>query len=74
MTTTIVPITTKLGKMVTNLEGLLAIKFFSALISHVTNKNNYIFPTRVPIATELGSMRTYLDGILSIKTLAPFHM
>ena len=74
MTITIVPMTTKLGKLVTNLEGLLTIKLFSALISHVTNKINYIFPAGVPMATKLGRMKTYLDAILSIKSLAPFHM
>ena len=43
---TIVPVTTKFGRMVPYLEGLPTIKSFNALIiglaGYVTNKSNYI--------------------------------
>ena len=56
---------TKLARMMTYLERLIAIKSFSAL----RNENHYISPTRVPMATKHGRMITYIDRLLLIKSL-----
>ena len=60
VSTTTMPMTTKLGRVVTYLEGLQIIKSDNAW--------------RVPIATKLGSMVTYLDGLLTIKSHDPLIM
>ena len=48
--------TTKIGRMLTYLEGLLAIKSYNA----------YMSTARVLMATKLGRMVAYNDGLLSI--------
>ena len=59
---------TKIGRMVTYLEGFLTIKSRSDhrfLQSHITNKN-HISTTRLPMATKLGRIMTYFEGFLTI--------
>ena len=76
ISTTIVPMTTKHGRMVTCLEGLPTIKSFSALIMWswkvMWQENHSISHTRVLTDTRRGRMITYLDGLLPIKSFDPF--
>ena len=73
-----VPMAKKLGRIVTYLKGLLAIKSFNTLITFLARsrdkKNYYIPTTRVPMGTKLGRMITYLTGLLPIKSNDPLIM
>ena len=69
----------KLGRVVTNLEGVLTIKSFNALITwscKVTwqKENHSISATRVPMVTTFDTMITCFDAILPIKSHDFDHM
>ena len=71
--TTTMPMTTKLGKMITYLDGLLTKEVHEHLISWScsmmwSTKTIIIFYIRVLIATKLGRMVTYLERLLTIKS------
>ena len=74
--TTTVPMTTKLGRTVTYLNGLLPIKSLDPLITWSCKvtwqaQDNYISPTIMPIATKLDRMMTYLRRLPPIKLFNP---
>ena len=58
--------TTKLGRMVVHLDGLLPIKSHDPARSHDKLKLLYLHYA-VPMAMKLGRMVTYLEGLKSIK-------
>ena len=65
--------TTKLGRMLTYLEGLLTIKSHNALIIwsckiYVTNENYYISATRVLMTTKVGRTVAYFESLLTMKS------
>ena len=63
-------IATKLGRMITYLDELLAIKAHEPLMrDHMINKNHYILNTIVLMATKLARMVTYLKWLPTIKIL-----
>ena len=64
------PMATKLGRMVTYLEGLLPIKSHDTLTSWILRDHN-IFTITVPIATNRGRILTYLEGLAPRKLLDP---
>ena len=72
ISSTRVPMATKLDRMVTYFERLLTIKSFYALITwscKVTKKKIlYISITRVPMANKLGRIMISFDGLLPIIT------
>ena len=57
---------TKLGRLVTYLEGFLSIELLNLLATW-----QYIFTTAVPLATEPGRLVTYLEVSLPIKLNDP---
>ena len=66
-------ITTKLGRMMNNLEGLLLIKLLDFLVicglARSRDKlNNYISTPTVPIVTKLGRGVTYHEGVPPIES------
>ena len=66
------PIGTKLGGMVTYVEGLLIINSHGPLITwylqkHATNLDHYISTITVPMATILDIVVTYLKELLPTK-------
>ena len=66
MSTTRVPIATKLGRMVAH--KVIYLFDYVILRDQVTNQNHYISTITVPMTTELGRMLTYLEGLLTIKS------
>ena len=59
ISTTVVPIAAKLGRIVTYLQDLKTMKSCSifdhvVLQGHAKNENHYFFTTKVPMATKLG--------------------
>ena len=65
-----VPMDTKLGRMVAYLVGLLTIQSFSVVLQGHGTNDKHMSPTRVPVV-KLGRMITYLDGLLPITSLDP---
>ena len=68
-----VPMVTKLGRVVTYIEGLppknVTLQFDHVVLQdHVTHWNNYIFTTTVSKATKLGRVVTYHEGFSTIKS------
>ena len=75
ISSTKVPMATKLDRMVTYFERLLTIKSFYALITWSCKVTwQKIFITRVPMANKLGRIMTLLDGLLPIITHDPLIM
>ena len=69
--TTIMPMATKLCRVVIYHEGLPSIKSHGPLITwsfETTWQTKTISATRVPIASKFWKMVTYLEGLLPIKT------
>ena len=64
--------TTKLGRMVAHLNGLLSIKLHDTLITwscdFMWKAKTIISPLPQPVSTNLGRMVTYLEGLLSKKS------
>ena len=74
ISTTAVPMTTKLGRMVTYLEGLLPIKSHDPLIlccSKITWQTKSIIPPLPHCLTKLDRMVTCLEGLAPIKSNEP---
>ena len=70
---TTVPIATKLGRVVTYLDGLLLIKLHDSLIMWSCEikwqtKIIFIFTTTLLMATKSGRVVTYFEGLLTIKS------
>ena len=68
------PMTIKLGRVLTNNEGLLPIKSYGLLIAlscDIKWQTKTIIFT-VPIATKLGRMVIYFEGFLPIKLAKPW--
>ena len=63
---------TKLGRMVTYLDGLLSIKSHNfrshGLVRSRDKLKSFYLNTTVPMATKLGRPVIYLDGILTIMS------
>ena len=63
---------TKLGRVVSYLEGLLSIElldnfYYVVLQNHVTQKNHYTSIATVFMATKFDRTVTYLKGLMHIK-------
>ena len=77
ISTTIVPMVTTLGRMVTYLELLLTIKLFNGLITwscKVTWHTKTIISPLLEwsMITKIGRMMTYLEGLLPLKVTWSF--
>ena len=75
ISTTTMPMATKLGRMLTYLKGLLTIKsttpWSRGLAKSHNKRNRYTSTNRAPMATRLGRMVASLDGLLPIKSHDP---
>ena len=73
------PITTKLGRMVTNLDVLLPIMFIDPLVTwelkdHVTSYNHSISNNPMPMKTKLSRGMTYHEGVPLVMTLGSHNL
>ena len=72
ISTTRVPMATKLGRMVAHLDGCshkVTWLFDHVILQDlVTSQNHCISTITVPMTTKLGRMLTYLKGLLTIKS------